>query len=169
MLIGGHTAVWGSTFDIVEKRWGYKCCLCFDKAIEKCTGEIGRHKVLSAREEVARIEREAREAVELQKLKEKEAEEKVSSSDSDSSDSSEEEDANSSDGDRRRARKQRKRDEKKEAKKEGKLHVLDKAKVKKHLEELQKTIKTKEQVQYFSLDAGKPITSEELEAYRLKR
>lgn len=30
--IGGHTSVWGSTFDIVTKRWGYKCCLCFDKA-----------------------------------------------------------------------------------------------------------------------------------------
>ena len=89
-----------------------------------------------------------------------------SSSDSDDSGSSSSESDDSSDGGRRRARKQRKRDKKAEEKEGGKL---DRAKVKKHLEDLEKQVTTKEQVQYFSLDAGKPITSEELEAYRLKR
>ena len=61
VYIGGHTSVWGSTFDIVTKKWGYKCCLCFDKSNERCTGEAGRAKVLAAREEVARKEREVKE------------------------------------------------------------------------------------------------------------
>ena len=51
VLIGGHTMVWGSAFDVGSKRWGYKCCLCFDKAITRCLGEAGRKKVLKAREE----------------------------------------------------------------------------------------------------------------------
>ena len=51
ILIGGHTTVWGSTFDVEKKRWGYKCCLCFDKAVQRCLGDAGRKKVLKAREE----------------------------------------------------------------------------------------------------------------------
>ena len=88
VYIGGHTSVWGSTFDTVEKRWGYKCCLSFDKGNERCTGEAGRNKVLAAREEVARKAREAKEEEDRQKQKELEEAEKSSSSDSDDSDSS---------------------------------------------------------------------------------
>ena len=51
VLIGGHTAVWGSAFDKATKKWGYKCCLCFDKEVTRCLGIVGRNKVLKAREE----------------------------------------------------------------------------------------------------------------------
>ena len=51
VLIGTHTTVWGSTFDIVEKRWGFKCCLCYDKSVLRCLGEAGRKKVIKEREE----------------------------------------------------------------------------------------------------------------------
>ena len=80
VMLGGHASVWGSTFDIVEKRWGYLCCLSFDKSNERCLGEAGRNKVLRAREEVKRQAQEIIEAEERRKQKEEEDAKRAESS-----------------------------------------------------------------------------------------
>lgn len=34
-----HTTIWGSAYDIETGRWGYKCCLSFEKKLgQKCGG-----------------------------------------------------------------------------------------------------------------------------------
>ena len=68
-FLGGHTSAWGSTFDRATKRWGFKCCLCYDRDVTRCLGEVGKMKVIKAREEAeqkAQAEKEAEERKEQQ-------------------------------------------------------------------------------------------------------
>ncbi len=39
---GKHLSVWGSAYDLVTKKWGLKCCMCFDRQQEQCLGDKGR-------------------------------------------------------------------------------------------------------------------------------
>jgi len=108
--------------------------------------------------------------------KERLKKEQESSSDSEHSKSSDNSDSdNSSDSSEfkgRRKKRQTKRDSKKtQWELDLEKRHLDPKKVKACLEKLDEDIKTKGQAsaQFISIDASKPITAEELEAYRLSR
>ena len=133
--------MWGSTFDPTTKKWGYKCCLCYDKDATRCLGEVGRMKVIKARDEA---EKKAREEKEAEERKEK-ADSDSSDDESDSSSSSlEDSDASAASV---KARRKRKRDKKAADKTTEKL---DRQKVEMHLKSLE--TKTKDQIQSFTLD-----------------
>eukprot|EP00916_Digyalum_oweni_P011085 GHVL01018422.1.p1 GENE.GHVL01018422.1~~GHVL01018422.1.p1 ORF type:complete len:211 (-),score=32.54 GHVL01018422.1:1040-1672(-) len=48
-LFGDHTEVFGSWYDIKEKKWGYRCCMCTNRNKKSCgeksnaTGEVTRN------------------------------------------------------------------------------------------------------------------------------
>lgn len=49
VLIGSHTAVWGSFFCTQTKKWGFKCCKSTDKRQAKCiTAEAKKAPLLKA-------------------------------------------------------------------------------------------------------------------------
>jgi hypothetical protein len=39
---GKHLSVWGSFYDLVDKKWGFRCCMTFDKNLFECSGEKGK-------------------------------------------------------------------------------------------------------------------------------
>lgn len=39
---GKHGSVWGSFYDLVDRKWGYRCCHTFEKGVLDCAAEKGR-------------------------------------------------------------------------------------------------------------------------------
>ena len=59
VLVGNHTAIWGSWYDIVSGQWGYACCHGTTKG-SYCTGEEGKAAAAKNRAMLAsNMEREA--------------------------------------------------------------------------------------------------------------
>lgn len=68
-----HVSVWGSAYCMESGRWGYQCCLLFEKKSgQKCGGEIARNEVLMAR---AMEEAKAAAEVEAEEVRKRKLEE----------------------------------------------------------------------------------------------
>jgi hypothetical protein len=53
VYLGKHTSVWGSFYDIATKKWGFKCCMTFNKDQIECLGEKSRSAYLKHKSENA--------------------------------------------------------------------------------------------------------------------
>ncbi|XP_045499227.1 pre-mRNA-splicing factor Slu7 [Colias croceus] len=162
VLINNHTTVWGSYWK--DGQWGYKCCHSFIK-MSYCVGEAGKSVVMDVPEPSTST---AEKKVVTTKT------EKSSSESSESSSSESEVDTRTKTEKTSKKKKNKKKAKKKKSKKEKKK---EEDKLKKALEKEERQQKRAEHLlaqderkrPYNSMVEVKEPTSEEMEAYMMKR
>ncbi|XP_038214093.1 pre-mRNA-splicing factor Slu7 isoform X1 [Zerene cesonia] len=162
ILINNHTTVWGSYWK--DGQWGYKCCHSFIK-MSYCVGEAGKSVVMDVPEPSTSTAE--KKAVTTKS-------EKSSSESSESSSSESEVDTRSKTEKTSKKKKSKKKAKKKKQKKEKKK---EEDKLKKALEKEERQQKRAEHLlaqderkrPYNSMVEVKEPTSEEMEAYMMKR
>ncbi|XP_038214094.1 pre-mRNA-splicing factor Slu7 isoform X2 [Zerene cesonia] len=161
ILINNHTTVWGSYWK--DGQWGYKCCHSFIK-MSYCVGEAGKSVVMDVPEP----------STSTAEKKVTTKSEKSSSESSESSSSESEVDTRSKTEKTSKKKKSKKKAKKKKQKKEKKK---EEDKLKKALEKEERQQKRAEHLlaqderkrPYNSMVEVKEPTSEEMEAYMMKR
>ncbi|CAG4929002.1 unnamed protein product [Colias eurytheme] len=159
VLINNHTTVWGSYWK--DGQWGYKCCHSFIK-MSYCVGEAGKSVVMDVPEPSTST-----------------AEKKVTTKSEKSSESSESSSSESEMDTRTKTEKtsKKKKNKKKAKKKKSKKEKKEEDKLKKALEKEERQQKRAEHLlaqderkrPYNSMVEVKEPTSEEMEAYMMKR
>lgn len=172
-----HTSVWGSFWQ--DGKWGYQCCYSFVKN-SYCTGESGKKSVeaitSSIQDKIPSTTPEVEETEDNESRRLSDTAEKEHLSDSESS--SDDEDTMSKTEKQSKAAKRRlKKQKRKESRKNRKKNEKHEDKLKdalrkeeKKTKEAEKLLKMDEKKRpYNSMYEAKELTSEEIEAYQMKR